>query len=764
MEGHTDLVASAAYRPEPASVAAARKFVRETLQTWLGPAPAGDDPALVDDAVLLTSELVTNAVVHARTPVQVTCKLAASVVEVVVRDNHPARMVPGPDEHETVPAERTSGRGLLLPSALATAWGVSYGPAAKAVWFRLGVSGEATTIDPAGADPDTAEVALPLVPWNVRRASPEEAPADGAMTGGGTGPQPRAELGLAAGPDGWSAADLSGLGYDELLIRAAEAARAALAADAAYALVADQDGDLSVRAAAGMSPSGLLRSAPSVSTAAFIADGRVSGLLVAAAILPGRFGDADIQRLQQLADVMSPALERARLRDLEQARRARIEVLSEAGRLLSWPASADEIVTMAVQVAVPRLAQWCAVALVAPDGSLRPAAVRHDDPARGVALTWLIERAVAMAPEGVVHAGPRPGSARSWPLDTLPVDGAPEGSAGLAFTGAWCFPLVARGETIGLLMLGGPAGGRPSREVCGLAEDLAGRTALSLDNARLSSPVPGGPVPGGPVPGGPVPGGPVPGGPVPSGPAARSSRAAEDMPSVPGMELAVVQDDSGASLQAAGDFCDVFPVGGARWRFAIGEVCGTGPATAALTSLARHAVRILAREQLSIPAVLGRLNELVLAEAPAGMFLTLVHGEISPGPPAQITLACAGQPLPLVLRAPGDWMRGESGTPAAEVAATPQPLLGVIEGLAFTAQDVTLGGGDLLLCVTDGVTRRRDGDRLLDDDDGLARLLSGCAGLTAEVVAAKVGEEVRGFGAGRPPADGMAVLAFRATS
>ena len=96
-----------------------------------------------------------------------------------------------------------------------------------------------------------------------------------------------------------------------------------------------------------------------------------------------------------------------------------------------------------------------------------------------------------------------------------------------------------------------------------------------------------------------------------------------------------------------------------------------------------------------------------------------------------------------------------------QAAAVPQPVLGVIDGLGFAAQPVVLGPGDLLLCVTDGVTRRRDGDRLLDDDDGLARLLSACAGLTAGVVADKVHHEVRCFG-GRPAADGMAVLVLRA--
>ena len=142
MKGRKDLVASAAYLPEPAAVAAARKFVRDALRSWLDTAPGADaDGGLVDDAVLLTSELVTNAVVHAGTQVQVTCKLAAGAVEVVVRDSHPARMVPGPAPDDTVPAERTGGRGLLLPSALAAAWGVSYGTDAKAVWFRMGLPG-----------------------------------------------------------------------------------------------------------------------------------------------------------------------------------------------------------------------------------------------------------------------------------------------------------------------------------------------------------------------------------------------------------------------------------------------------------------------------------------------------------------------------------------------------------------------------------------------------------------------------------------------
>src|SRR5207248_4787815 len=92
--GTDDLVASAAYQPEPTAAAAARRFVRDTLQAWIVTGDGDDGQGVVDDAVLLTSELVTNAVMHAGTVVQVTCKLANGEVEVVVDDCHPARLVP----------------------------------------------------------------------------------------------------------------------------------------------------------------------------------------------------------------------------------------------------------------------------------------------------------------------------------------------------------------------------------------------------------------------------------------------------------------------------------------------------------------------------------------------------------------------------------------------------------------------------------------------------------------------------------------------
>ncbi len=725
MKGRKDLVASAAYLPEPAAVAAARKFVRDTLRSWLDTAPgAAADGGLVDDAVLLTSELVTNAVVHAGTQVQVTCKLAAGAVEVVVRDSHPARMVPGPAPDDTVPTERTGGRGLLLPSALAAAWGVSYGTDAKAVWFRMGLPGAPDAASGAGTGPGALEAVVPAGPWNVTGGASEGGAAGGAP--GDPGPASAVPLYDATAPSG----------YDVLLDQCVTSARLIASADSAYALVADEDGDLGVRAASGLGPAAWLRTAPSVSTVPFMVDGQVTGVLAVAAARPGQFAEGEVRRLQQLADQMAPALERARLAGLERARRARIGVLAEAGALLAGPLDTDRILAVAGQVAVPRLAAWCAVLLSGPGGDLRLTVARHADESQAGALTWLLNLGCDLAPPAV-GADSSPAAARSWPLAALVPAHAPAGVADLAARGAWCFPLATRGRPLGLLILGGPHGGRPSREVQRLAEDLAARIALALENARLTARQ------------------------QQDSDALRAALVPPELPRIPGVELAFAHDlpstdgpRSGLSrADAGGDFCDVFPVTGGRWRFAIGEVCGTGPATLAVTSLARNALRILGAAGLAVPAVLDRLNQLILDERAPGTYLTLVHGEIVPGDPARVSLACAGQPLPLVLRTQG----------RPETAAAPQPVLGVIEGQGFSAQDVTLDPGDLLLCVTDGVTRRRDGDRQLDDDDGLARLLAGCTGLTADVVADKVHEEVRTFG-GHPAVDGMAVLAVRAAT
>ncbi len=110
------------------SVAAARRLVAATLD--------GQGPGVVEEAVLLTSELVTNAVLHASTVVEVAITIDDQRLRVEVYDDSPLLPVVRP-----LTPGATGGRGMPLVDALAHSWGVTPSPAGKTVWFELSLPG-----------------------------------------------------------------------------------------------------------------------------------------------------------------------------------------------------------------------------------------------------------------------------------------------------------------------------------------------------------------------------------------------------------------------------------------------------------------------------------------------------------------------------------------------------------------------------------------------------------------------------------------------
>ncbi len=185
---------------------------------------------------------------------------------------------------------------------------------------------------------------------------------------------------------------------------------------------------------------------------------------------------------------------------------------------------------------------------------------RHADESQAGTLTWLLNLGCDRAPPAVA---PGPGrsapAARSWPLAALVPPDAPAGVADLAARGAWCFPLTAQGGPLGLLILGGPHGGRPSRDVQGLAEDLAGRIALALENTRLAAAH------------------------QQASEALRATLVPPELPRIPGVELAFAHDLPGPASPA-------FP--GPTWAAATSVTCSRWPGDAGDSPSARCAGRV----------------------------------------------------------------------------------------------------------------------------------------------------------------------------
>ncbi|MEU8804096.1 SpoIIE family protein phosphatase [Spirillospora sp. NPDC048819] len=749
--------ASATFPSAAPAVADARRFVRKVLADW------GMDE-VADDAVLATSELATNAIAYAGTSFEVSCRLEDGDIKVEVRDRHPTRGIDMPG------VTASSGRGLPSISRLAASWGVSYDRRTKGVWFRLprpGASGAAVPGSLAGEPAEAGPSAEPAGDGAPRRErTRERAARDGsgesARDGSGPGGQAReGRLGEGVG-EVPAAGDrlLRSPTAVESMEDGVAGVRDVLGAEGAAVLLTERDGRLIMGASAGTAaemplgelsvaglgpaaragsawvasdasdPTAAALQARSLAAAPLESQGRLTGLLVAVSSVSGRFAEADGARLGRLADEMSLSLEKARVGELERSWRGWLSFVAEASDLLAGTLDQERTMALVAQLVVPRLATWCAVYNVTESEPDRLAYVWHADENRADGLRELLEHAGAAPPMDV--PGPWNGLAAA-PAELRAATG------GTAADQVYAFPLIARGRRIGTIVIGRPSGDRFPRSAIELAEELSRRAALAVDNARLFSAQ------------------------TAMSSALQRSLLPPGIPEIPGLEVAVVYEPAGEGSEVGGDFYDVFesgrrpggPAAASHWRFAIGDVCGTGPEAAAVTGLARHALRILAAEDMSVPGVLGRLNRLILGEGERGRLLTLLHGEIAARRGAggvTIRLTSAGHPPPLVLATDG----------TVREAASPQPLLGVFDGVEFHTDTIDLRRGEVLLCVTDGVTERRSGNRLLGDGEGLENLLADCTGLSAGAVAARIQRAVRDFGP-EPSNDDVALIVLRAS-
>ncbi len=228
----------------------------------------------------------------------------------------------------------------------------------------------------------------------------------------------------------------------------------------------------------------------------------------------------------------------------------------------------------------------------------------------------------------------------------------------------------------------------------------------------------------------------------------RSNLVPMELPEVAGFDVAVEYRPMHELASLGGDFYDVFPAGDGRSVLAVGDVCGKGVDAAALAAPSRHSLRAAVLAATGPAAALATLNSALLLER-STRFLTAALAFLDPAA-RRVTVATAGHPPPLVLRAGGDVERPPSRG----------HLLGVLDGVAFREAEVELGRGDAVVMFTDGLTEARAEGRTFGEER-LRVALTPSAGLPAKAITASVASALDTWVVGEL-ADDVVILVGRA--
>jgi PAS domain S-box-containing protein len=417
--------------------------------------------------------------------------------------------------------------------------------------------------------------------------------------------------------------------------------------------------------------------------------------------------------------------------EAEVARREReASFLAEASAELAESLDFAATLRTTARLAVPALADWCAVDVVQGDGTVRRVAAAHRERDKEPLIAELTRR----YPTGPGGLAGTPATIRASSRELAPdvpdtyLESMAEDDEHLALLrqlgvrSLMTVPLRARGRTFGaMVFVSGAPERRLDRRHVELAENLATRAALAADNARLF------------------------------GEREYISRTLQRsllpprLPDVPGVEMAARYRPAGDAGDVGGDFYDVFPTSDGQWGLAIGDVVGKGPDAAAVTALARHTLHVAAAYEERPSHVLRALNDALLEDNPRTL-LTAAYARLTVAPQPRIELACGGHPLPLIIRTDG----------RVEQAGEPGTLLGFDPTPDLVDSESPLAPGDSVVMYTDGVIESRPiADAL--GPRGLAELLSQCGGWSAEAIAELIDLAVQERSEGRQN-DDMAVL------
>lgn len=410
----------------------------------------------------------------------------------------------------------------------------------------------------------------------------------------------------------------------------------------------------------------------------------------------------------------------------------RYRFLLAASTMLSAALDSGSTIEALGRSAVPALADLCLIDIADPMGNLQRVGTRANE----------VELAVALEAVNPVRGTPHPAILaaetgemvlieRATDYELQVIAGSEENFCKLKERGMrWCLsvPIVARSSLGTLTLLAADSEFDLRLDLAPtMAEDLARRAALALDNAKLYESSRDMAI------------------------TLQRSLMPSALPKVPGLDVAAIYNAGGEGAEVGGDFYDVFPTGAGDegWAAVIGDVCGKGAEAAALSALARHTIRA-ANVNLRKPRrILAFLNQLVL-QGDSQRFITVAYCRMKfLQSTLHVTLGRAGHPPPLLLHLDGSvTAEGKPGT-----------LIGVTSDPKLTDQVISMLPGESLVLYTDGITEARGLDGLFGQE-GLERELSRCPGKTAQQIVDHLEFAVAEFQIERSH-DDMAVLVVR---
>jgi PAS domain S-box-containing protein len=363
--------------------------------------------------------------------------------------------------------------------------------------------------------------------------------------------------------------------------------------------------------------------------------------------------------------------------------------MAEASRVLASSMDYAETLQRVARLAVPQIADWCAVDLLEERGKIERVAVHHADPRKLELAERLdrIHRPELDEPAGVPEVI-RTGEARIFnDIQPQALAAYANDSAHLALlqaigaTAVIIVPMIGATGAIGAITLVSSESLRHlSARDLALAERLGRRAGTAVENARLYT---------------------------------ERSRIAhtlqrallpESLPAVPEAEIEARYCAAGELNEVGGDFYDVFEHGENSWMLVIGDVCGKGSRAAGVTALARHTLRAAAMSGQTSTEMLQTLHRALRRQPPGADLCTTCLVMVTPAVERlRLIVTLAGHPPPMLIDVHG----------SARPIGQPGTLLGVLDPIDVVESEAELRTGETLLLYTDGIPEAgRSGEAL----------------------------------------------------